>query len=61
MGLKLNSKISDLILAIGEIITSSDGKITAVRMDIPGPPFYLEIEVKPKEEVQDDFKVQSVA
>lgn len=53
MGLKLNSKISDLILAIGEIITSSDGKITAVRMDIPGHPFYLEIEVKPKEEVEE--------
>ena len=57
MGLKLNSKISDLILAIGEIITSSDGKITAVRMDIPGLPFYLEIEVKPKEEVQDGSKI----
>nr|DAU22026.1 MAG TPA: hypothetical protein [Caudoviricetes sp.] len=57
MGLKLNSKISDLILAISEIITSSDGEITAVRMDIPGPPFYLEIEVKPKEEVQDDSKI----
>ena len=57
MGLKLNSKISDLILAIGEIITSSDGKITAVRMDISGTPFYLEIEVKPKEEVQDDSKI----
>lgn len=57
MGLTLNSKISDLILTIGEIITSSDGKITAVRLDIPGPPFYLEIEVKPKGEVQDDSKI----
>ena len=57
MGLKLNSKISDLILAIGEIITSSDGKITDVRMDISGHPFYLEIEVKPKEEVQDGSKI----
>ena len=53
MGLKLNSKISDLILAISEIITNSDGEITAVRMDIPGHPFYLEIKVKPKEEVQE--------
>ena len=53
MGLTLNSTISDLILAIGEIITSSDGEITAVRLDIPGPPFYLEIEVKPKKEVKE--------
>ena len=53
MGLKLNSKISDLILAISEIITSSDGEITAVIMDIPGSPFYLEIEVKPKSEVKE--------
>ena len=54
MGLTLNSKISDLILAIGEIITSSDGGITAARMDMPGHSFYLEIKVKPKKEVQDD-------
>lgn len=53
MELTLNSKISDLILAISEIITNSDGEITAVRMDIPGPPFYLEIEVKPKEEAEE--------
>lgn len=53
MGLKLNSTISDLILAIGEIITSSDGGITAVRMDMPGHSFYLEIEVKPKNEVKE--------
>lgn len=57
MGLTLNSTISDLILAIGEIITSSDGGITAVRMDMPGHSFYLEIKVKPKEEVQDDYKI----
>lgn len=57
MGLKQNCKISDLIFAISEIITSSDGEITAVRADIPGPPFRLEIEVKPKEEVQDDSKI----
>ena len=57
MGLKLNSKISDLVLAIGEIVTSSDGEITTVRMDIPGPPFYLEIEIKPKEEVEYGSKI----
>lgn len=57
MGLTLNSTISDLILAIGEIITRSDGGITAVRMDMPGHSFYLEIKVKPKEEVQDDSKI----
>lgn len=50
MGLTLNSKIRDLILAIGEIITNSDGEITAVRMDIPGHSFYLEITVKVKRE-----------
>lgn len=57
MGLTLNSTISDLFLAIGEIITSSDGGITTVRMDIPGHSFYLEIKVKPKKEAQDDSKI----
>ena len=39
MGLTLNSTISVLIFAIGEIINSSDGGITAVRMDMPGHSF----------------------
>ena len=54
MGLTPNSTISDLILAIGETITSSDGGITAVRMKMPGHSFYLEIKAKPKKEVQDE-------
>ena len=48
MGLTLNSKISDLILAIGELIVASDGKTTTVELDISGQDFYLEIMVKPK-------------
>lgn len=53
MGLTLNSKIGDLVLAIGEIIVKSDGKTTTVELEIPNQSFYLEITVKPKEEVKD--------
>jgi len=53
MGLTLNSKIGDLILAIGEIIVNSDGKTTTVELEIPNQSFYLEITVKSKEEVTD--------
>lgn len=53
MGLTLNSKIGDLVLAIGEIIVNSDGKVTTVELEIPNQLFYLEITVKPKEEVKD--------
>lgn len=54
MGLTLNSKIGDLVLAIAELIVGSDGKITTVELEIPDQSFFLEITVKPKEEVQDD-------
>lgn len=57
MGLTLNSKIGDLVLAIGEIIVNSDGKTTTVELEIPNQSFYLEITVKPKEEVQDDSEI----
>nr|DAY09126.1 MAG TPA: hypothetical protein [Caudoviricetes sp.] len=53
MGLTLNSKIGDLVLAIGEIIVNSNGKTTTVELEIPNQSFYLEITVKPKEEVKD--------
>lgn len=53
MSLTLNSKIGDLVLAIGEIIVNSDGKTTTVELEIPNQSFYLEITVKPKEEVGD--------
>lgn len=53
MSLTLNSKNGDLVLAIGEIIVNSDGKITTVELEIPNQSFYLEITVKPKEEVSD--------
>lgn len=53
MGLTLNSKIGDLILAIGELIVASDGKTTTVELEIPDQDFYLEITVKPKEEVEE--------
>ncbi|MGT2866653.1 hypothetical protein [Streptococcus fryi] len=56
MSLTLNSKISDLILAIGEIITESDGKTTTFELEIPGQSFYLEIAIKAKE-VADDTEV----
>lgn len=53
MGLTLGSNIRELVLAIGEIIINSDGKITTAELEIPGQLFYLEIAVKLKE-VQDD-------
>lgn len=57
IGLTLNSKIGDLVLAISEIIVNSDGKTTTVALEIPNQSFCLEITVKPKEEVQDDSKI----
>lgn len=54
MSLTLNSTIGDLVLAIGEIIVESDGKTNTAMLEIPDQDFYLEITVKPKEEVQDD-------
>ena len=57
MGLTLNSKIRDLVLAIGDIIVNSDGNITTVELEIQNQSFYLEITVKPKEEVKDDSKI----
>ena len=56
MNLTLNSNIRELVLAIGEIITESNGKITTVELEIPEQSFYLEIAVKLKE-VQDDTKI----
>ena len=53
MSLTLNSTIGDLVLAIGEIIVNSDGKVATVELEIPNQSFYLEITVKPKEEVKD--------
>lgn len=52
MNLTLNSNIWELVLAIGEIITESNGKITTVELEIPDQSFFLEITVKPKEEVE---------
>lgn len=57
MALTLNSKIGDLILAIGELIVDSDGKTTTVELEIPNQSFYLEITVKPKEEITDESKI----
>ncbi len=53
MDLTLNSKIGDLVLAIGEIIVKSDGKTATVELEIPNQSFYLEITVKQKAEVDD--------
>ncbi|MFM0876529.1 hypothetical protein [Streptococcus suis] len=53
MELTLNSKIVDLILAIGEILKKSDGKTTTVELEIPEQPFYLEITIKSKETTND--------
>ncbi|HEM6438291.1 hypothetical protein QQY84_03605 [Streptococcus suis] len=53
MALTLNSKISDLILAIGEILKESDGKTATVELEIPNQPFYLEITIKSKEAEND--------
>ena len=52
MGLTLNSKIEDLILAIGELIVAPDGKTTKAMLVIPDQNFCLEITVKPKKEKQ---------
>ena len=52
MNLTLNSKIGDLVLAIGEIIVESDGKTNTALLEIPEQDFYLEIAVKPKDEVE---------
>lgn len=49
MELTLNSKIGDLVLAIGELIVASDGKTITAMLEIPDQDFYLEITVKPKE------------
>lgn len=49
MSLTLNSKIGDLVSAIGEIIIESDGKTTTTILEIPDQDFYLEIVVKLKE------------
>lgn len=51
MSLTLNSTIGDLVLAIGEIIVGSDGKTTTAILEVPDQSFYLEIELKLKEEV----------
>ena len=53
MSLTLNSTIGDLVLAIGKVIVESDGKTTTAILEIPDQSFYLEIEVKSKEEVTD--------
>ena len=53
MGLTLNSKIEDLILAIGELIVAPDGKTTKAMLVIPDQGFYLEITVKPIEELEE--------
>lgn len=53
MSLTLNSTIGDLVLAIGEIIVDSDGTTTTAILEIPDQDFYLEIAVKPKQEVTD--------
>ena len=50
MALTLNSKIGDLVLAIGELIVASDGKTTTAMLEIPDQDFYLEIAVKVKGE-----------
>ena len=52
MSLTLNRTIGDLVLAIGKIIVESDGKTSTVMLEIPDQSFYLEIEVKLKEEVR---------
>ena len=57
MGLTLNSKIGDLVLASGDIIVNSDVKTTTVELEIPNQSFYLEITVKRKEEEQDECKI----
>ncbi|HEL1630278.1 TPA: hypothetical protein TXL51_001787 [Streptococcus suis] len=49
MELTLNSKIVDLILAIGEMVKESDGKTSTVELEIPDQSFHLEIAIKPKE------------
>ena len=53
MNLTTNSTIEDLILAIGKIIVESDGKTNIAMLEIPDQDFYLEIAVKPKEEVEE--------
>lgn len=57
MDLTLGSNIRELVLAIGEIIVESNGKITTVELEIPDQSFSLEITVKLKEGVQDDTKI----
>mgnify|MGYP000998342144 CR=1 FL=1 len=57
MDLTLNSNIRELVLAVGEIVIESNGKITTVDLEIPDQSFFLEITVKPKEEVQDDTEI----
>lgn len=57
MNLTLGSNIRELVLAIGEIIVESNGKITTVELEIPDQSFFLEITVKPKKEAADDTKI----
>lgn len=60
MGLTLNSKIEDLILAIGELIVAPDGKTTKAMLVIPDQNFCLEITVKPKKEKQKNGTNQTI-
>lgn len=53
MDLTLNSKIIDLILAIGEIVKESDRKTSTVELEIHDQSFYLEITIKSKEAEND--------
>lgn len=52
MELTLNSKIGDLIVAIGEVIKNSDGNSATVELGIPDESFYLEITVKHRQEAE---------
>ena len=52
MSLTTNSTIEDLILAIGKLVVSSDGKSNTMVLDFPKQKFYLEIAVKLKDEVE---------
>ncbi|MDQ8820608.1 hypothetical protein RFF58_06110 [Streptococcus ruminantium] len=53
MELTLNSRIADLMLAIGEIVVESGGKTATVELEIPEQSFYLEITIKAKEAEND--------
>lgn len=49
MDLTLNSKIGDLVLALGEDFVASDGEKNTFALEIPEQDFYLEIAIKSKE------------